>query len=235
MKDAYKSLIDSRNEDLWRTVNAHFKIILKDSQEANYMTNYSASGITILVNPDHKDPAPFTHEMLHLYMKYRQTYILRDMQQMTKEDHLLLHLFTSPVISHICNCLEHYKMLPMYLERGFDIKFFVEDFHQRLMEPEEMTTLKASYIKNGILDGKAVQTFIRKYFAMKSSCNQAYDYNPYYRELSEVDGQLFGILEKFWENWLSFKIGNPPQEYQTMLEDFLQEMREWIQGKTLVY
>lgn len=56
---------------------------------------------------------------------------------------------------------------------------------------------------------------------MKSTSNTAYDYEPYYRGLSEVDGQLFNILKGFWENWLTFKIGQPPQEYQSMLENFL--------------
>lgn len=95
--------------------------------------------------------------------------------------------------------------------------------------------MRDSYIKNGIHDGKAVQTFINKFFSMKSTSNTAYDYEPYYRGLSEVDGQLFNILKGFWENWLTFKIGQPPQEYQSMLENFLGEMREWIAAKTLVY
>lgn len=119
-------------------MNAHFKITLEQNPEENFITGFSPSGITITVDHNNMDPAPFTHELLHLYIKSKQTLLLQDMQQMTDDDHLLLYLFSPSVVSHICNCLEHYKMLPMFLDRGFDIKDFVEDFHQHLMEPQEM-------------------------------------------------------------------------------------------------
>src|SRR5690606_31191777 len=132
-------------------------------------------------------------------------------------------------------CMEHYKTLPMFLGRGFETKDFTADFHIKIMEQDELDKLAKTYIKNGIYDGTAVQTFIRKFFSTKANNNTRYDHAPYFTALLNLDANLYGILERFWEDWLTFKIGNPQQEYQTMLETFLAEIKEWKKNKTLIY
>ncbi len=99
------------------------------------------------------------------------------------------------------------------------------------MEQDELDKLAKTYIKNGIYDGTAVQTFIRKFFSTKANNNTRYDYAPYFTALKNLDAKLYGILERFWEDWLTFKIGNPPQESQTMLETFVGEIKEWKKTK----
>src|SRR5690606_27456032 len=123
------------------------------------ITSFSPSGITILVDPTDIHPAPFTHELLHLYIKHRQVRILDDLSESTKTDSELMHLFSQPVVNHISNCLEHYKMLPMYLRRGFEIQFFTKDFHTKMIDDQTINKLAKDYLKNGIHDGRAVQTF----------------------------------------------------------------------------
>ena len=163
--------LDKRNEDLWREMNAHFTIILKESPENNYITNYSPKGITIFVDPTDMNPAPFTHELLHLYLKHRQIRILDDFTENTATDSELLYLLSQSVVNHISNCLEHYKMVPLFLGRDFELQFFTKDFHTKLMDEQTANKIAKDYLKNGIHDGKAVQTFIKKFFSMKSSAN----------------------------------------------------------------
>ncbi len=235
MKEEYQSLIDKRNADLWREMNAHFNITLKKSPESNYITSFHPSDVTILVDHTDINPAPFTHELLHLYIKHKQTMILKDLSESTATDNELLHLLSPPVVNHISNCLEHFKMIPMFLGRGFGIQFFTKDFHQQLMDMPGLEKLTKSYLKNGIHDGRAVKTFITNFFSMKASANKAHNYAPYFSALSKLDEKLYSILDDFWAQWLTFKIGDPPEEYQAMLESFLSAMREWTKGKTLIY
>lgn len=235
MHEDYKALIDDRNEDLWREMNAHFHITLKECPEKSYITSYTSSGIIIYIDKSNIGPAPFTHELLHLFIKYKDTHILRDLSKMTETDNHLLHLFSQSVVNHISNCLEHFKMLPMYLGRNFDNEHFTQDFQTQLMDGQTTDKLMATYIKNGIYDGRAVQTFINKFFSMKASNNKRFDYGPYFKALSKLDPQLYYNLDSFWEGWVNFKIGNPPEEYQNILETFLNEMGTWIKNKTLIY
>lgn len=235
MKDQYNSLIDERNEDLWRKMNAHFNITINDSPVSNYISEFGPDGVSILVDRSDMTPASFTHELLHLYIKYKDTNVLSDFKEMAKADNELLHLLSQPVINHICNCMEHSKMLPMFLERNFQQDHFSKDFHSQLMDRQEVDKLIHSYIKNDIYDGRAVQTFIKKFFSMKATANTSYDYKPYFMALKKLDTELYSAMDGFWENWLTFKIGNPPEEYQRMLAFFLADMRTWKTGKTLVY
>ncbi|MDN3725401.1 hypothetical protein QRD02_13515 [Aequorivita sp. SDUM287046] len=235
MKEEFKALIDKRNEDLWHEMNEYFKITLKENSKSGYLTNFSPEEVTIYIDKENMGPAPFTHELLHLYIKQKQTLILEDFSERTEDDHELLHLFSQKVVNHICNCLEHFKMLPMYLGMGFEKDHFTKDFHKQMMDQKDMERITGTYLKNGIYDGKAVQDFMGKFFSMKSSPNKSFDYETYFTALSQLDAPLYGILDRFWDSWLTFKIGNPPEEYQAMLDTFLGEMREWIKGKTLIY
>ncbi len=128
MKKEYRSLIDKWNEDLWRTLNAHFHITLKPSPETSYITNYSPEGITIFIDNTNMDPAPFTHELLHLYLKYKEVSILNDFTERTQNDNELLYLFSQTEINQISNSLEHFKMLPMFLTRNFKREPFITDY-----------------------------------------------------------------------------------------------------------
>jgi len=88
----------------------------------------------------------------------------------------------------------------MFLGRGFETKDFTADFHIKIMEQDELDKLAKTYIKNGIYDGTAVQTFIRKFFSTKANNNTRYDYAPYFTALKNLDAKLYGILERFWED-----------------------------------
>ena len=98
MKEEYKTLVYKRNEDLWREVNAHFTITIKESEERAYLSSFTPEGTTLFVDNSNLDPAAFTHELLHLYLKQKQTWILRDLSEMTLNDNELLHLFSQPVV-----------------------------------------------------------------------------------------------------------------------------------------
>ena len=79
MQNKYLKLIDNRNSDLWNDMLSKFKIHLEKSPEPSYITSYEDDVITIKINEGNINPAPFTHELLHIYLRSKNINLSRDL------------------------------------------------------------------------------------------------------------------------------------------------------------
>lgn len=231
MENNFKPLIDARNSDLWKEMSSEYTIKLKEAKEPGYLTSFDNGKVTIMVDMENLNPHSFTHELLHLYMKTREVNIANDLKATIKKENFLKDIFSDSLLEHMGNCLEHVKMLPLYLARGLRNELFVKDFHNKVMEKKELLELGKSYCKNGIYSRDAIDKFIGKFFSMKSSNNPKYNYDYYFLGLKHIDPQLYASLLKFWEEWQHFEVGDAPEKYQAMLDQFIRDLRTWKMNK----
>ncbi|HET8885777.1 MAG TPA: hypothetical protein VFM70_05420 [Salinimicrobium sp.] len=232
MQNKYLKLIDNRNSDLWNDMLSKFKIHLEKSPEPSYITSYEDDVITIKINEGNINPAPFTHELLHIYLKSKNIWIARDIIEKIEKNNKLFFIFSDSLKSHIGNCLEHQKMLPLYLDRGFDNKLFVGDFALKIMKDDKFSKLKKEYAKKRVVNREAVDVFIGKFFSMKVSNNNRFSYDKYFNGLAKIDGQLFEVLNTFWEEWLEFNIDS--DDYKKILDPFINNLNSWAKEKTII-
>ncbi len=123
-------LLDKRNINLWDSLSKLHKIELADSMEPNYITHFLNEKITIYIQPDNYCPAAFTHELLHIFLKSNKVNIAFDLDNRIAESEKLFYVFSNRLKEHIGNCLEHSKMLPIYLELGYEEQLFISDLRK---------------------------------------------------------------------------------------------------------
>jgi len=234
MDEKFSSLIDVRNSDLWNDLNNNHHIVLEEADEPGYITQFLDDRIRIEVDMDALNPASLTHELLHIELKDRGVCIARDLKQAVENNAGTRELFSDSLTEHLGNCLEHYKMLPLYLSRGFKNQDFVADYHKPVMDEEGLLELRRTFKLNGAISRYAADTYIGKFFSMKTSNNKHYDYGDMYTGLQQLEPELFLILEKFWNAWQEYDPGDPATFYQHDLQEMVEGLSDWKKDKRMV-
>jgi hypothetical protein len=70
-----KQLIDERNQTLWDTLNAHFHLDFKPSVNNEYRVYSINDQATFYVPENDLCADSFTHELLHIYLRYKKVFI----------------------------------------------------------------------------------------------------------------------------------------------------------------
>lgn len=222
----FRGLLNSQNTALWEYLSAKYDLRLDESPENCYLTYFDHDTVVVEVDMADINPSGFTHELLHVYMKDRGIHMVRDLKTGIQADKDLQELFSTSLRVHIGNCLEHVKMLPIFLELGFENERFIGDYDIRIMDETQIDNLEEQYYFDGRPELKSVDYYLGKYFSMKASNNPAFDYTNYCERLETIDRSLFGILERFWNSWLAFDLESAP-EYVDFLDRFLREIKHW--------
>lgn len=230
----YTHLIDERNTKIWEDLNKKFNIVLSKSYEPNYITNFKPELITIFIDEENINPAAFTHELLHILLKSKYIMIAEDYNSLILEHNQLFLLFSKNLRDHIGNCLEHIKMLPIYLNLGFDKTMFNSDYAIKKMNEEFLSLLKSKYKVNEVYNRLAVDAFIGKFFSMVACNNKSHNYLSYYEDLRGLDNELYTLLNNFWNSWENYDIEAPNTSYSEMLEIHMKDLKKWIEKKAFL-
>lgn len=228
MEEKFATLIDDRNRDLWEELNQQYRIVIKENSETGYLTNFKEDVITVFIDKENLDPAPFTHELLHIYLKFKCVLVAGELRDRVTENKNLSIIFSVSLQDQLGNALEHQKMISLYRERGFENEKFVRDYEIKIMDTQQLHYLLTSYRQRGSYSRDAVDVYIEKFFSMKASNNRDFDYSPYYQRLKSLDTTLFQILDRFWSNWLQYDINEPQEVYRQMLDSFFQNLDRWV-------
>lgn len=226
----FADLINEQNLELWKSVSNKFIIKLEESPDSSYLTYFDAGFVIIEVDMKDRTPASFTHELLHLYMKAEGVHVARDLKKKITADKALMEIFSTSLRVHIGNCLEHVKMLPIFLSLGFRNENFIGDYHQKIMDDEKMQELENGYYENGNPELVWVDLYIDLFFTMKASNNTHFDYSSYLQRMEKLDNLLFEIHSDFWEAWQNFQVGQPKIDYLIGLDNYLNGMKLWKNG-----
>ncbi|WP_211356715.1 hypothetical protein [Aquimarina intermedia] len=233
MHKDWRKLLDRRNLELWNYLLKQYKIHLKKSSEQNYITRYTNDTVTICINEDNIHPAPFTHELLHIYLKVKKILIASDFINKIEQYPQLYFLFSNSLKNHIGNCMEHSKILPIFIKLDFKREDFVSDYDEIIMDEEQMEKLELDFLKDNIYSRQAIDVYIGKFFSIKSNSNEQYDYQTYLNAFEKLEPSLFKILNIFWTNWSQFDIENA-DGYENFLDVFLKNLNKWMQQETVI-
>ncbi|WP_417352847.1 hypothetical protein, partial [Flavobacterium alkalisoli] len=176
-------------------------------------------------------PSSFTHELLHIYIKDKKINIANELEKHITENHTLRTIFSLPLRTHIGNCLEHIKMLPIYLNLGFPNEKFLSDYNESKMDSLTILQIKTTYKNYNIYNKEVVDFYIGKFFAMKACNNNSFNYFNYYSELENIDSELFYSLNNFWENWINII---DSRNYKPILEKFIEDLKNWTKNKKFI-
>lgn len=222
--------IDERNSDIMEIVRQHYTVSLIETDK-DYWGIYSINKTAIIYAPKSsgcKDS--FTHELLHVYLKAKGVLAGNRIILLKKSKPVLENMLPVGLWEHVGNCMDHLKMLPVYLARGFAAEKFIEDYHQPKCTKEEMLQFFAA--RNYEAYKKDVAEFvIVKYFAMKACPNKSVDYNEYLKILQSSEPALYTILDIFWTQWESFDIDKMDavfNDYGEMCHSFVDALEEWV-------
>lgn len=233
-------LIDNRNLELWNSLKTVYDIEIRKEKRPDYLA-FSKSCKTIISVPfDNIDTASFTHELLHIYLRTKEVFIGGGLTLSIKKSEKLSRIFSDDLIDHIGNCLDHIKMLPEFLNLGFDEKDFLSDYSANKLTDEEILKIKKHYtttiLFKKIYNASAIDFFIGKYFAANSCPNKSYDYQSQLNKLEKIDHELFQILETFLISWKNFDYNDTDPikgSYHLILFDFIENLEKWTEGKTI--
>ena len=234
MSEYLNSLLDERNSELWNDLNTTHNITLEPSFEPNFITNFKDDNITIYVYEDNLSPADFTHELLHIRLKSNGLDIGRDLNKKIEENEKLYCLFSTALKDHISNCLEHIKMLPIFIDLGFKNSQFLSDYKSKKMSSGQMQEIALRYRESRIYDREAVDSFIGLFFAMKADNNRMNKYDIQYKKLSKLDKKLYKLLVDFWEDWLTFDYNDKDDNYDDIINYFIEDLNDWHDNKTVI-
>lgn len=233
-------VIDNRNLELWNFLRKVHTIEIRKEKRPDYLA-YSKSGRTIISVPlDNLDPASFTHELLHIYLRTKEVFIGGGLTRSIKGSEKLSNICSDNLIDHIGNCLDHIKMFPEFIKLGYDESDFIFDYSENKLTAEDISKIRKHFTTNvlfkKIYNASAIDFFIGKFFAAKSCPNKSYDYQQNLNELKKIDGDLFRILETLMTDWITFDYNDPDPakgSYHLLLFDFIENFKKWTNGKTI--
>jgi len=226
-----KELIDSRNEELWNSLNKKYNITFKDSNNGEYSCYSENDDITFYIMSNNLCKDSFTHEMLHVYLRMNDCFIGAGLKNTICQNKILTSMLSIDLLEHMGNCLDHIKMLPLYLDMKFEREKFILDYNTHKCTPEALTFLKRNYKQGGKVNAKAVDLYIGKFFAMIADPNNSYDYSNELESLKRIDPLLFKINKRMIDFWSEIKIKNRQifdDDYHSVLFEYYDNFLTWI-------
>jgi hypothetical protein len=224
--------IDERNFNLWNLLNTKFNITIENSNNGEYSCFTKNSDATLYVNPNNICIESFSHELLHIYLKYKEFYLGSSLIYVINQSRILNRLCSGKLIDHIGNCLDHLKMFEIYKELGFQNEKFLLDYHKHKLSDIELNTLKRNY-KIGIkINTNVVDLFIGKLVAILCDPNPENNYKNALFTFKQLDPKLYFAVETLIEETKAFNIDSNDilVSYRDISNNFYSNLVNWIKA-----
>jgi hypothetical protein len=229
-------LVDSRNLTLWEDLNSRFSINIIETTN-KFDSCYSINrDVQISINPITSSAASFTHELLHVWLRDLDVFVGASFTSTLKSNKKLRKIFSDKLIDQMGDWFDHVKIFPKYLELGFEQELFLSDNNLNKFTEEEAKAIKKRYSFLGIINAKAVDLYIGKFFSAKADISSGHEYLNQFHILKDLDRNLYYALEQVWNKWLevdifSTDIFKPSYHDVTfLLSDVLEK---WIDSKRI--
>ena len=232
-----RGLIDERNKVLWDLLNLTSTIIVGEHDKPYYEVIHYDSHHIILVENGKRCPASFTHELLHIYIRRKGISIGEHISKHIKGKVNISEHLSKSLLDHLCNTLDHIKMLPLYLDLGYERDLFISDYHKNKLDKKAIRSLVQHFTPQSSLWGYAFDEFIGKYFAAIACPNESYDYSERLAQMNKLSPDLFAILDRFTNRWKEFDYegrSNNSEVCELMVSIFLGEIESWAKGQILI-
>ncbi|WP_415060049.1 hypothetical protein [Flavobacterium sp.] len=229
-KPSVEDFLDFRNRNLYNLLSKNYEIEIENSSNNEYSCFTRNSEATIFVVPYNKSLDSFTHELLHIYLKYKEFYLGSSIKLLIREDEILSKVISQELLEHIGNCLDHVKMFEIYTDLGFEQSGFLLDFEVYKCSESELAKLKANFHFWGKINPNAVDFFIGKLIAILCDPNKNNDYSAVLFEFKNTDSQLYNIIYKLVKRTIDFDLDSDGllSSYRDISFDFYDELSEWF-------
>jgi hypothetical protein len=226
-----EKLIDERNLELWKVLSKSYNIKIIPTNNKTYECHSQNGDIQFLIDKNNYCRDSFTHEMLHVYLRMNGLLIGAGLKRKISGSRILSSIMSLSLLEHIGNCLDHVKMLPIYIKMGFDNEKFLSDFHVNKCTTGEIQQLKKRYrIKNKV-SKKAVDLYVGKLVGILGDPNSNFDYSAQLQSLEKIDTLLFEVINRLFEDWSKIKIEDRSvldDNYNIVLSTYYDGMKEWL-------
>lgn len=226
--------IDKRNSALWEELNnSNLHISIEYSKEQCYSCYLKNESVTIYVT-HYPNTASFTHELLHTKLFKDKVLASSHLKNLILHSDILNRIIKTPTLDVLTNCMEHIKMLPMFLSMGYKNEEFIEDYYDPKIKWWEFFLIEFCY-KIGY-KRYTFDRIIGKFIAMKADNNPSHNYDKYFTKLSKLVPDLYETIETFWTAWLNFDICHKEDNDDlSFLDDFSEESRQFIDKLEILF
>lgn len=224
------SLVDTRNQLLWNEINNNYNIKFEKSINNEYAVFQQSKKVIFYIDENNLCPHSFTHEMLHVYLSLNKIHINGALKLRLLGDDFFSSILSPNLVEHIGNCLEHTKMLPLYLELGFDREKFILDYDIFKCEEIELKNFELYYSNKTVINKNAIDPFIGRIIAILADPNVSFDYSIQLKRLQKVDTKLFQVITNLFKNWSELKIKDRTlldNDYTDVVNLFINDLKEW--------
>jgi hypothetical protein len=238
MKVNINSLLDNKNQMLWSKLQEQLKIDVQYHSHTWYAC-YSQNKDHIIYVPIGltPDPAAFAHELLHIDLNTRGMELPAGIKLLIWGKSSISMCFTDDLVEHMVNCFNHIKMLPDFLQLGYDRSEFISDFKADKLTDSEVLNIVMNYrnTTTGIYNSKAIDFYIGKYIAVKACPNTSFNYLKNLQSLNDLDPRLFSVLEQFHNKWNAYDKATAPIYISphSIASDFVEDIEQWSIGKSI--
>lgn len=228
--DFLTNLLNGRNEFLWHEIKKNYNIKFEKSSNKENAVFQQSKNVTFYVDESNLCPDSFTHEMLHVYLSLNGIHINGALRLRLLGDDFFSLILSPNLIEHIGNCLEHVKMLPIYLEMGFDRTKFILDYDVYKCDNDELRNFELYYSSNNIINTTVVDPYIGRIVSILADPNMTFDYSEQLMRLQKIDSKLFQVITSLFKNWNDLKIKDRTLldiDYTDVVNLFIDELNEW--------
>lgn len=223
------SIIDERNEAIWNEINDHFTTEIQVHDRHHYYS-FIRENTAFFYIPQENNIELFTHELLHIYLRTQRIFISEWLLQLFKQEPLLGWNCNDNLFEQIGHYLEDIKILTLYLEMGLDRNKFSESYSQLACTHNNIQIIHSG-MKKRIPAAASIDMFIHKYFAMKADPNPDNEYHGRMEDLKSINKELFDILDRFYQQWLTFdifKYDPGKYSYKDFTAAFVHDVGKWM-------
>lgn len=232
-----KELIDSRNQNLWDEINENYIVEFQDSLNAEYGCYTINETVTFFIDKNNICKDSFTHEMLHVFMGIKDLYFSSALKLTLQQSKILSENLSLELIEHIANCLDHLKMLPIYLELGFDRKKFIMDYDLYKCTDEEIRQFNKFYRVGKKINLKAVDSYIGRLIAILCDPNEDFNYSSDLNKIEKIDPLLYKIIERLVNHTKEIKVLDRTiyeDNHRTVIFNFYENLTKWISQNNFI-
>jgi len=208
MEDAVlQQLLDDRNKSFWDEIHEVFVPTVLLCESRHYAFHLFEKKAQFFVPVSNLSKEAFTHELMHIWLRSKNIFITNFLLNRLREEPLLYWSFTDNMFEQLGYWLEHVKMLPYFIGAGFKKEKFTEDYDQYKCSPMHWQIMLAGMSNpSKKVPLPCLDLYVSRFFAMKTCCNEWFDYTPYFEAMQNIRPELFQILDRFWNLWLQFDI-----------------------------
>lgn len=226
--------LDQRARPLYENISKTFHISIIEHNGSSFRCRTRGNKSEIYVPSQSHCKDSFAHELLHIYLKSKNILVADYIFERVQDDTLLSSIFSKDLFDHIGNCLEHIKMLPIYLSLGFKLEKFLFDYSEPKCSIEEITSIKLS-LPSKIVWKYGADLYIGKYIGVRACPNKSIQYSGYLFDLQTIDPELYKLLDDFINSWITFELKYSAEDkyhYENICNLFLSNLREWCESKS---